>query len=142
MTGKHFGICYSYWLGDIFMVIEEKQTVALSTCEAEYIAAAECTCQAMWLGYILGELNLAKEDPVTIYVDNKSAISLAKNRLSHNRSKHINIKYHFIRELVNEKIVELEHCRTEENLADMFTKSLKPEIFQKMKMKLGMQSRV
>ena len=135
---------YAFHIGSaIFSWSSKKQqTVALSTCEAEYIAAAGSTCQAIWLGYILGELNLAKEDPVTIYVDNKSAISLAKNPVSHSRSKHINIKYHFLREQVNDKIVELVHCRTEENLADIFTKSLKPEVFQKMKEKLGMQSRV
>lgn len=92
----------------------------------------------MWLDYILGELNLAKKDPVTIYVDNKSAISLAKNPVSHSRRKHINIKYHFIREQVNHKIVELVHCMTEENLADIFTKPLKPDVFHKMKKKLGM----
>lgn len=135
---------YAFHIGStIFSWSSKKQqTVALSTCEAEYMAAAACTCQAMWLGYILCELNLAKEDSVTIYVDNKSAISLAKNSVSHSRSKHINIKYHFIREQVNDKIVELVHCKTEDNLADIFTKSLKPEVFHKMKEKLGMKSRV
>ncbi|XP_074347427.1 secreted RxLR effector protein 161-like [Apium graveolens] len=83
---------------------KEQQTVALSICEAEYMAAAACACQAMWLGYILGELNLTTECPVKIYVDNKSVISLAKNPVSHSRSKHINIKYHFLRELVNKKL--------------------------------------
>ncbi|XP_074350022.1 secreted RxLR effector protein 161-like [Apium graveolens] len=77
---------------------KKQQPVSLSTCEAEYIAAAACACQAMWLGYVLGELNLIKEEPVTIFVDNKSAISLEKNPVSHSRSKHINIKYHIIRE--------------------------------------------
>ena len=96
----------------------------------------------MWLGYILGELNLVEEGTVKIYVDNKSVISLAKNPESHSRSKHINIKYHFLREQVNDKIVELVHGKTEEILADIFTKPLKPEVFQKMKKKLRMQSRV
>ncbi|XP_074347280.1 secreted RxLR effector protein 161-like [Apium graveolens] len=121
---------------------KKQQIVALSTCEAEYMAAAACACQAIWLGYILGESNFAKEGPVKIYVDNKSAISLAKNPVSHSRSKYINIKYHFIREQVNEKIVELVHGKTEENLTDIFTKPLKPDVFHKMKRKLGMQSRV
>ena len=135
---------YAFHIGSaIFSWSSKKQQiVALSTCEAEYIAAAACTCQAMWLGYILGELNLVEEGPVKIYVDNKSVISLAKNPESHSRSKHINIKYHFLREQVNDKIVELLHCKTEENLADIFTKPLKPEVFQKMKKKLRMQSRV
>ncbi|XP_074327735.1 secreted RxLR effector protein 161-like [Apium graveolens] len=134
---------YSFHIGSaIFSWSSKKQqTVALSTCEAD-IAAASCACQAMWLGYILGELNLVKEEPVTIFVDNKYAISLAKNPVSHNLSKQINIKYHFIREQVNEKIVELVHCRIEENLADIFSKSLKLDVFQKIKKKLGMESQV
>ncbi|XP_074341862.1 secreted RxLR effector protein 161-like [Apium graveolens] len=91
---------YAFHIGSaIFSWSSKKQqTVALSTCEAEYIAAATCVCQAMWLGYVLGELNFAEEVPVKIYVDNKSTISLAKNPVSHSRSKHINIKYHFLRE--------------------------------------------
>ncbi|XP_074366216.1 secreted RxLR effector protein 161-like [Apium graveolens] len=135
---------YVFHIGSaIFSWSSKKQpTVALSTCEAEYIAAATCACQAKWLGYILSELNLIKEDSVTIYVDKKSAISLAKNPLSHSRSKHINIKYHFIREQVNEKILKLMHCNTEENFADIFTKPLKPDVFYKIKEKLGMRSRV
>ncbi|XP_074369633.1 uncharacterized protein LOC141711091 [Apium graveolens] len=68
---------------------KKQQTVAPSICEAEYIAVAACTYQAIWLSYILGELNLSKEDPITIYVDNKSAISLAKNPVSHSRSTSI-----------------------------------------------------
>ncbi|XP_074369240.1 secreted RxLR effector protein 161-like [Apium graveolens] len=130
---------YAFHIGStIFLWSSKKlQTVALSTCEVEYMAAATCACQAMWLGYILGELNLAKKGPVKIYVDNKSIISLGKNPVSHSRSEHINIKYHFIREQMNDKIVELVNCNTEENLADIFTKPLKPDMFRKMKKKLG-----
>ncbi|MDV3191293.1 MAG: Ty1/Copia family ribonuclease HI, partial [Candidatus Phytoplasma australasiaticum] len=62
----------------------------------------------------------------------------------HPRTKHIdiNIKYHFLREQVNDKIAELVHCSTDENLADIFTKPLKPNMFQKMKKKFGMENRV
>ncbi|XP_074336676.1 secreted RxLR effector protein 161-like [Apium graveolens] len=94
---------YVFHIGSaIFSWSSKKQpTVALSTYEEEYFAKAMCACQAMLLGYILGELNLAEEGPVKILVDNKSAISLAKIPVSHSWSKHINIKYHFIREQVN-----------------------------------------
>ena len=119
---------------------KKQQTVALSTCEAEYMAAVACTCQAMWLKNILKELNFANEDPVTVYVDNNSAILLAKNPVSHSRSKHINIRYHFIRDKVKGKVVKLVHCGTEEWLADIFTKPLKPERFQKLVKMLAMQS--
>ncbi|GAA0149774.1 oxidase [Lithospermum erythrorhizon] len=87
----HIGLAVFSWSS------KKQQTVPLSTCEAEYMAVAACTCQAIWLKYILSELYYSNEEPVTIYVDNKSSISLAKNPVSHSRSKHINIKYHFLR---------------------------------------------
>ncbi|KAG8488055.1 hypothetical protein CXB51_018006 [Gossypium anomalum] len=120
---------------------KKQQTVALSTCEAEDMAVATCTCQAIWLKNILGELSIIK-GPITIYVDNKSTISLAKNPVSHCRSKHIDTKYHFIQEQVKNKNVELVYCRTEDELADIFTKPLKADIFDKLKEKPGMKSSV
>ncbi|KAK2993953.1 hypothetical protein RJ640_000551 [Escallonia rubra] len=82
---------YAFHIGSaIFSWSSKKQQiVAFSTCEAEYIAAAACTCQAIWLKNILRELYLIEEGPTTIYVDNKSAIALAKNPVSDSRSKHI-----------------------------------------------------
>ncbi|KAK4258396.1 hypothetical protein QN277_007851 [Acacia crassicarpa] len=135
---------YAFHIGSaIFSWSSKKQqTVALSSCEAEYMAAAACTCQAIWLKNILNELHQKQEGPVTIYVDNKSAISLAKNPVSHNRSKHIDTKYHFIREQVKNKVVELIYCRTEEQIADIFTKPLKADVFHKLKSMIGMRSRV
>ncbi|KAK2980917.1 hypothetical protein RJ640_001701 [Escallonia rubra] len=86
---------YAFHIGSaIFSWSSKKQQiVALSTCEAEYIAAATCTCQAIWLKNILKELYLIEEGPTTIYVDNKSAIALAKNTISHSRSKHIDTSH-------------------------------------------------
>ncbi|XP_055804255.1 secreted RxLR effector protein 161-like [Solanum dulcamara] len=77
---------------------KKQQIVALSTCEAKYIIATACTCLAVWLKNILEELFFAQENPITIYVDNKSTISHAKNPVSHSRSKYIDAKNHFIRE--------------------------------------------
>ncbi|GMI76894.1 hypothetical protein HRI_001358700 [Hibiscus trionum] len=121
---------------------KKQQMVALSTYAAEYIAAAECTCQAIWLKNILDELNFAQEGPTTIYVDNNSTISLAKNHVSHSRSKHTDTKYHFIREQVKNKNVDLVYCRTEDQLADIFTKPLKTYTFCRLKEKLGMKNQV
>ncbi|KAK2969837.1 hypothetical protein RJ640_000654 [Escallonia rubra] len=91
---------YAFHIGSaIFSWSSKKQQiVALSTCEAEYIAAAAYTCQAIWLKNILKELYLIEEGPTTIYVDNKSAIALAKNPISHSRSKHIDTRMINIRE--------------------------------------------
>ena len=74
-----------------------KKVVALSTCEAEYIAAAAACCQGVWLGRLLAELTGEARAPV-LMVDNQSAIALAKNPVHHDRSKHIDTKYHFIRD--------------------------------------------
>ncbi|MCI68219.1 peroxidase 4-like, partial [Trifolium medium] len=72
---------------------------------------------------MLSEYNV-EQDAMTLYCDNLSAINISKNPIQHSRTKHIDIRHHFIRELVEEKIVMLEHVATEEQLADIFTKAL------------------
>ena len=71
--------------------------VALSSCEAEYVAATTTTCQGIWLARLIGELMNEEMISMTLMVDNKSAIALSKNPVFHNRSKHIETKFHFIR---------------------------------------------
>ena len=103
---------------------QKQKSVAISSCEAEYVAAAAATCQGLWLSRLLAEMR--GEEPVKfkLMVDNKSAIALAKNPIHHDRSKHIDVKYHFIRECVEEGQLELDHVRTLDQLADMLTKAL------------------
>jgi hypothetical protein len=74
--------------------------VALSSCEAEYIAAASAACQGIWLARLLGDLRGVAAEVVELRVDNQSALALMKNPVFHDRSKHIQTKYHFIREAV------------------------------------------
>ena len=74
---------------------------------------------------------------VTLYYDNLSAISISKNPIQHSRTKHINIRHHFIRELVEEIIIALEHVATELQLADIFTKALDATQFENLRGKLG-----
>lgn len=76
---------------------------------------------------------------MTIMVDNKSAISLCKNPVLHDRSKHIDTRYHFIRDSVEEKRINVLHIRTEEQLADILTKSLARTQFLKMREKIGLR---
>ncbi|KAK8934250.1 hypothetical protein KSP39_PZI014288 [Platanthera zijinensis] len=117
---------------------KKQATIALSSCEAEYIAAAVCACQAIWLRNLLEELHHVQDCPTTVLVDNMSAIQIAKNPVLHGRSKHIEMRYHFLREQVEQKIVEVVYCPTGEQVADIFTKALKVETFEKLKGKLGM----
>ena len=105
-------------------------TVAASTMEAEYMAAFHAIQECVWVKGVLGEIGLFI-DPITLYMDSKSAICLAKNPLYHKRSKHIDIKFHWIREKVlgDNAIVHLEHIGTDRMDADIFTKALEYPIF-------------
>jgi hypothetical protein len=87
--------------------------VALSSCEAEYIVATSAATQVVWLARLLGELLGRKIETVELKVDNKSALALAKNPVFHERSKHIRIKYHFIRGCLEEGSVKASYIRTE-----------------------------
>lgn len=112
---------------------KKESVVALSTCEAEYIAACSAACQAVWLSTLLRDLKVAIGETVELQVDNKSAIDLAKNPVSHGRSKHIETKFHFIREQVSKGKIKLKHCGTDLMIADIMTKALKIERFQKLR---------
>jgi uncharacterized protein YwlG (UPF0340 family) len=78
----------------------KEKTMALSSCEAKFMAATAAAKQALWLRNMLGEITTTLPKTVTLYVDNNSAIALMKNPVFHGHSKHIDIKYHFIRECV------------------------------------------
>jgi hypothetical protein len=117
----------------------KKQPVtALSTCEAEYIAGTFATCQMIWLDSVLKELKCEVQKPLKLMIDNKSAISLAKNPISHGRSKHIETRFYFIREQVVNGNIEVVYCPTEVQFADGFTKAVKLDRFEFLRKKLGL----
>lgn len=118
---------------------QKQDTVALSSCEAEFMAATEASKQAIWLQELLGEVTENSCEKVTLLIDNKSAISLAKNPVFHGRSKHINKKYHFIRECVENEQIEVEHVPESEQRADILTKALGRIRFKEMRDLLGVQ---
>lgn len=103
--------------------------VTLSTCEAECVAATSCVSRAIWLRNLLNALNMSQEESTKICVDNKSTVALAKNPVFHDRSKHIDTRYHYIRECITRKDVQLEYVRSHDQVADIFTKALKYEDF-------------
>lgn len=113
--------------------------VALSSCEAEYIAATTGTCQGMWLGKVLSNVKGDDQMRAILKIDNKSAIALAKNSVHHDRSKHINTRYHFIRECVQTGDILFEYVMTEVQLADLLTKPLGRQRFVELREKIGMQ---
>jgi hypothetical protein len=103
---------------------KRQASTALSTCEAEYMALSAATQEAIYLARILSEFLDAETEPVKMYCDNQGAIALVKNPVKHGRSKHIDIRYHFTREHVENGTIELEYVPSNFNLADPFTKPL------------------
>ncbi|KAG7565310.1 Integrase catalytic core [Arabidopsis suecica] len=118
---------------------QKQNTVALSSCEAEFMAATEASKQAIWLQDLLSEVTGKTCEKVVLRIDNKSAIALAKNPVFHGRSKHIHKRYHFIRECVENDQVELEHVPGEEQKADILTKALGRIKFKEMRELVGVQ---
>ncbi|GFR97941.1 polyprotein [Elysia marginata] len=102
----------------------KQPTVALSTCEAEYMALVSATQEGKYLTSLVKEIFKANMTGFVLYCDNQGAIALAKNPVKHQRSKHIDIKYHFIRDEVNHKGLELLYVPSENNVADIITKPL------------------
>ncbi|GJW63400.1 retrovirus-related pol polyprotein from transposon TNT 1-94 [Tanacetum coccineum] len=117
----------------------KKQTsTSISSTEAEYIAMSGCCAQILWMRSQLSDYGFAY-NRIPLYCDNKSAIALCCNNVQHSRSKHIDIRHHFIREQVEKGVVELYFVRTEYQLADIFTKALPRERFEFILPRLGMK---
>ena len=97
---------------------------ALSTMQAEYIAASDWSREAVWLRTLLQELGYTQTGPTLLHCDNESAINLAYNPLANKGSKHIELRHHYIRELVEANVVRIKHVDTKAQLADMLTKAV------------------
>lgn len=111
---------------------QRQQTVALSTTEAEYMAVCEATKEAIWLRQLMEDIHESINVP-KLFVDNQSAIRLAKNPEFHKRTKHIGVKYHFVREKVRDKEINVEFVGTEKQTADILTKALPKQRFNELK---------
>ena len=100
-----------------------QRCVALSTIEAEFIAITEACKELLWVKNFLQELSVV-QDKYLLFVDGQSAIYLGKNSTFHSRSKHINMRYHWIRDALDAKLLKLSKIHTDDNGADMMTKTL------------------
>lgn len=110
--------------------------MTLSTTEAEYVAASACVCQAFWFRHILKELGYEVEASTTILCDNTSVIQLSRNLVFYGKCKHIDLRFQFLREMVNNRVIKLKQCGTQEQTAYILTKPLKREAFEDMKNRL------
>lgn len=122
------GYIIFYGGGPVSWCSRKQPIVATSSTEAEYIAAADCCKEILYIKFLLEELE-GKGSKAKLKVDNQSAISLIKNGIVNRRSKHIDVRFHFVHEKVKQKIIEIEYCQTEKQIADLFTKPLRQNKF-------------
>ena len=117
-----------------------KQTcVALSSAEAEYVALASATQEATWIRQLLQDLHQQQIDPTVTQEDNQAAIVFTQNPQSHAKMKHIDIRYHFVREKVQDNTVQLHYCPTSDMVADVLTKGLSSEKFSRLRQLSGVR---
>lgn len=93
---------------------EKQPVVTLSTTEAEFLAAASCACQAIWFRRVLGNIGHRQKSKTVIHCDNSSTIKLSKNHALHEKSEHIDVRFHFLRDFVRDEVIELVHCNSED----------------------------
>ena len=115
---------FSLGSGAISWSSTKQDILALSSSEAEYVVVTGAACQAIWLRRLLADCLQVQEGATMIFCDNKATIAMTKNSAFHSRTKHIDIRYHFIRTLVANEEITLSYCSTHEQIADILTKSL------------------
>jgi len=108
----------------------KQNSIALSSAEAEYISTNKVVCQSMWLRRILSNLHQKVIDPTIILYDNMLAIIITKNPVFHTKSKHMQLRYHFIKDIVSKKEIQLKFINTNNQPADVLTKVVPVKKFQ------------
>ncbi len=131
-TGGYWFNCF----GPISWRSTRQQTVSLSSYEAEYIALSDAARQSLWLIQLLSELGITTS-PMTMLVDNNAAICAANGTINTKRRKHVDIRYHFVNDLVEAGVLRVERCASQDNVADGFTKPLGKSLFQKFRENCG-----
>lgn len=115
--------------GAVSWVSKLQTVVALSTTEAEYMAATQACKEAIWMQRLLEELG-HKQEKIPLFCDSQSALHIARNPAFHSRTKHIGVQYHFVREVVEDGSVDMKKIHTKENLADVLTKPINTDKFK------------
>ena len=133
------GFMFSLGSAAISWSSKKQPTVALSSTEAEYRGAAMAACEVAWLHKLLYDMHQSTDGPVVIYCDNMSSIHLANNPVYHARTKHIEVRYHYVREKVLLGLIDLVYVSIEDQVADIFTKALGTEKLRKFRDLLGVQ---
>lgn len=116
----------------------KQATIALSSTEAEYVSLATACTELIWLKGLLKELNVLVNEPITVYEDNQSCIHVLE-KWEHKRLKHVDVKYNFVRDLHNNKIINVRYINTKEQKADILTKGLTTQAFDYLRHLLGVR---
>jgi hypothetical protein len=130
-------MCFSLGSAMISWSSRKQKSIALSTAEAEYMAACEACTEAVWLRKLISDLFDQTPESTTIYCDNQSCIRLSEHPVFHERSKHIEIKYYFIRDKFQKGEVKLEYIPTDKQTTNILTKPLSRIKFAYFREKMG-----
>ena len=135
---------YIFFLGNspISWNSKKQSSTSRSSCESEYRALAQCTCEAVWIRRLLKELRFLDDKPTYLYCDNQSSIKLSYNHVFHEKSKHFEIDYHFTRQKVENNTIKVEFVPSQEQPADILTKSLGRIKFENCRNKLHLHSQL
>jgi len=133
-------LCYFTFVnGNLVTWRRKKQkVVARSSAEAEFQGMAHGVCELLWIQRVLTELGIHYTDPMTLHYDNKAAISIAHNPIQHNCTKHVEIDHHFIKEKLDQKLIQFPFVQSVYQLADILTKAVSGPAFQRVITKLDM----
>lgn len=117
---------------------KKQKVVARSSAEAEFRGMAHGICELLWIKRVLSDLGIEHTKPMNLYCDNKAAIDIAQNPVQHDRTKHVEVDRHFIKEKLNQKIIQFPFVKSEDQLADVLTKAVSRKVFQNVISKLSM----
>ena len=127
------------WRRLVTWTSKKKSCTSQSIAEAKYVTAAINCTNIIWITHLLKGMKEEINKPVLLYCDNRSAINISKNPVMHAKTKHIAIKYHYVRELVEDKQVKMEYINSKEQIADIFTKLLPKDAFKYLRVNLGVK---
>ena len=132
------GYCTYIWGNLVTWRSKKQNVVARSSAEAEFRSLANGVSELLWLKLLLKELQVATKSPMKLYSDNKAAISIAHNPVHHDRTKHVEVDRHFIKEKIEEGSICIPYVASKDQTADILTKGLPRPLFEKMINKIGL----
>lgn len=132
------GYCTFVWGNLVTWRSKKQPVVSRSSAEAEFRALSQGICEGIWIKRVLHEIGILNSNPIKVLCDNQSAISIAKNPVHHDRTKHVEIDRHFIKENIENGTISLQYTPTSQQTADILTKAVPRKTFENLTSKLGL----